>query len=158
VGHPSVQKLQSIVYIEFSVSNLGCESCELDKHYRATYQRRVNNRNSSTFKLVHLDVWSPNRVLSLKGFRYFLIFIDEFSHDLAVFTKSEFFDVIELFFNEIKIQFSIRMLHTDNALKHVKNDVPLLCFKNEIIHQTFCSHTSQQNGIAERKHTHSRCY
>ena len=42
------------------------------------------------------------------------------------------------------------MLRTDNTLKNVKNDVPLFCTKNEIIHQTSCSHTSQQNGIIER--------
>jgi len=28
------------------------------------------------------------------------------------------------------------------------------CSKNGIIHQTCCSHTSQQNGVAERKHRH----
>ena len=46
------------------------------------------------------------------------------------------------------------MLRTDNTLKNVKNDVPLFCTKNEIIHQTSCSHTSQQNGVVERKHRH----
>jgi len=34
-------------------------------------------------------------------------------------------------------------------LEYVKKDE-----KNEIIHQTFCSHTSQQNGVIERKHRH----
>jgi len=46
------------------------------------------------------------------------------------------------------------VLRTDNALKYMKNDVSLFCSKNEIIHQASCSHTSQQNGIAERKHRH----
>ena len=61
--------------------------------------------------------------------------------------------VIESFFNQIKNQFStsIRVLRTDNALEYVKKDVSIFCFKNGIIHQTSCSHTSQQNGVAERK-------
>ena len=62
--------------------------------------------------------------------------------------------VIKLFHYEIKTQFStsICVLRTDNALKYMKNDVSLFCSKNGIIHQTSCSHTSQQNGVAERKH------
>ena len=64
--------------------------------------------------------------------------------------------VIESFFNEIKKQFSIsiHVLRTDNVLEYVKKNVSSFCSKNEIIHQTFCSHTSQQNRVAERKHRH----
>jgi len=67
--------------------------------------------------------------------------------------RSEVSSVIELFFNEIKNQFStsIRVLHTDNALEHVKKDVFIVCSKMGF-HQTSCSHTSQQNGVSERKH------
>ena len=56
LGHPSVQKLQSVVLITSFVSYLGCEFCKLGNHHRATYQSRVNNRSSSTFKLVYSDV------------------------------------------------------------------------------------------------------
>ena len=67
---------------------------------------------------------------------------------------SEVSNVTELFFNEIKHQFStfIRVFQTDNVFEYVKNDVSFFCTKNENIHQTFCSHTFQQNGYAERKH------
>ena len=51
-----MQKLQFVIPFEFSVSSFGCESCELGKHHRAIFQSRVNNRNSSTFELVHFDV------------------------------------------------------------------------------------------------------
>jgi len=46
------------------------------------------------------------------------------------------------------------MLRTDNALECIKNDVSFFCSKNEIIHQTFCSHTSQQNSVVECKQRH----
>ena len=73
--------------------------------------------------------------------------------------RSEVSDVIELFHNEINTQFltSIRVFRTNNVLKYMKNGVSLFCSKNEIIHQTSCSHMSQQNGIVERKYTHPRC-
>ena len=46
------------------------------------------------------------------------------------------------------------MLRTDNALEYVKKNVSIFFSKNDIIHQTSCSHTSQQNGIARRKYRH----
>jgi len=79
LGHPSVQMLWSVVLIDSSVSTLGDESCELGKHYRTTYQSRINNHSSFVFELVHSDVWGPSRVPSVKGFKYFLIFVDDFS-------------------------------------------------------------------------------
>ena len=77
LGHPSVQKLRYVVPIESSVFTLGCESSELGNRC-ATYQSRVNNCSDSTFELVHSDVWGPSPMLSVKSFRYFLIF-DDFS-------------------------------------------------------------------------------
>jgi len=70
--------------------------------------------------------------------------------------RSEISGAIELFFNEIKTHFStyLCVLRTDNALEHVRNDVSLFCAKNEIIHKTSCTHTSQQNGVLEHKHRH----
>ena len=55
-GHHSVRKLRSVIHIESSISFLGCDSCELGTHHRATFQSRVNNRSSSAFELVHSDV------------------------------------------------------------------------------------------------------
>jgi len=46
------------------------------------------------------------------------------------------------------------VLRTNNTLEYVKNDVSVFCSKNGIIHQASCSHTSQQNGVVERKHRH----
>jgi len=74
LGHPSLQNLRSVISIESSFSTLGCASCEMDKHYRVSFQTRVNNHSSFTFELVHSDVWGPSRVPSSKNFRYFLIF------------------------------------------------------------------------------------
>ena len=60
-------------------------------------------------------------MLSSKGFRYFLIFVDDFSRTTLLYLlkeRSEVFGVIELFHNERKAQIStsIRVLCTDNVL------------------------------------------
>jgi len=74
-----VQKLPSVVLIESYVSSLGCESCELGKYHRVTFKSRVISRNFA-FELVNSNVWGPSHVPSIKGFRYFLLFVDDFSH------------------------------------------------------------------------------
>ena len=51
----------------------------MGKHHRVSFLSQVNNRSSSAFDLVYSDVWGPSRVPSSKGFKYFLIFIDDFS-------------------------------------------------------------------------------
>jgi len=51
----------------------------MGKHNRVSFPSRVNNSSSLAFELVHSDVWGPSRVPSSKAFRYFLIFVDDFS-------------------------------------------------------------------------------
>ncbi|XP_043710586.1 uncharacterized protein LOC122659549 [Telopea speciosissima] len=60
------------------------------------------------------------------------------------------------FYNEIRVQFgvSLKTLRTDNALELIQREASQFCSDNGILHQTFCSYTSQQNGVAERKNRH----
>jgi len=96
--------------------------------------------------LVHSDVWGLSQMPSIKGFRYFLLFVNDFSRMTWLYLlkeRSEVFSIIETFFNEIKNYFftSVSVLRTDNALEFVKKDVSSIFYKNGIIHQTSCSHT-----------------
>ena len=79
LGSSFFTKIWSAIPIEFFISSLGCESYELGKHHRATFPSRVNSHNSSAFELFHSDVWGPNCMPSIKYFRYFLLFVDDFS-------------------------------------------------------------------------------
>jgi len=79
----------------------------MSKHHHVSFSSRVNNHNSSAFELVHSDVWGPSRVPSSKGFRYFLIFVDDFSRMTWLYLlkeRSKVSGVIELFHNELKTQ------------------------------------------------------
>ena len=65
------------------------------------------------------------------GFRYFLIFVDDFSRMTWLYLlkeRCEVSGVIELFHNEIKTQISTNshVLRTDNVLEYMKNDVSFL--------------------------------
>lgn len=48
----------------------------------------------------------------------------------------------------------LKFFRTDNALELTQPTLEKLYKSLKIIHQTSCSHTSQQNGVEERKHRH----
>ncbi|RVW98328.1 Retrovirus-related Pol polyprotein from transposon RE2 [Vitis vinifera] len=79
LGHPSLSKFQKMVPRFSTLSSLPCESCQLGKHTRVSFPKRLNNRAKSPFELVHIDVWGPCRTASTLGFQYFVTFIDDYS-------------------------------------------------------------------------------
>ena len=74
LGNPSVSKFQKMVTHFSTFSSLACESCQLRKHTRVSFPKRLNNRAKSHFELVHTDVWGPCRTASTLGFQYFFHF------------------------------------------------------------------------------------
>ncbi|KAL6340709.1 hypothetical protein AAG906_014399 [Vitis piasezkii] len=56
LGHPSLSKFQKMVPRFSTLSSLACESCQLGKHTRVSFLKRLNNRAKSPFELVHTDV------------------------------------------------------------------------------------------------------
>ena len=60
------------------------------------------------------------------------------------------------FLNEIENQFgkTIKLFRSDNAKEYFSHDFSSLLSSKGILHQFTCPHTSQQNGIAERKNLH----
>ena len=93
------------------------------------------------------------------GYRYFVTFIDEFSRCTWVFLmkeRSEILSIFTSFVNEIKTQFdkTIHILRSDNAKEYFSSAITSFMTSHEILHQSSCPHTPQQNGIAERKSRH----
>ncbi|XP_078447656.1 uncharacterized protein LOC144716399 [Wolffia australiana] len=131
----------------------------LGKHFRSTDSRLDSISSTKPFDLVHCDVWGPSRVSSISNFRYYIVFVDDFSRLSWVYLLHDRTDVlssVRQFLQEISTQYSStpKILRTDNALEFVQSALPDLCSSLGIIHQTTCPYTSQQNGVAERKHRH----
>ena len=60
-------------------SSIECESCQLEKHTRVSFPKRLEQRTKSPFELVHTNICGPSRTESTLGFRYFVTFIDDYS-------------------------------------------------------------------------------
>ncbi|KAJ9555155.1 LOW QUALITY PROTEIN: hypothetical protein OSB04_009769 [Centaurea solstitialis] len=113
---------------------------------------------------VSFDVWhrrlghpgaATSPVTSLSGFKYYVLFLDDYSHFLWVFplrAKSEVFSVFKTFRAYVLNQFKtdIQLFQCDNGREF--NNQPFLdFFKTHGIKIRFsCPYTSQQNGKAER--------
>ena len=142
-----------------SLSSLECESCQLWKHTRVSFPKRLESRTKSPFELVHIDVWGPSRTVSTLGFRYLVTFIDDFSRCTWLFlmiSRTELFSIFQKFFAEIhnQVHTSIRILRGDNALEYLSSTFSDFLSSHGILHQFSCTYTLQQNGVVERKNRH----
>ncbi|XP_059625117.1 RNA polymerase sigma factor sigA isoform X1 [Cornus florida] len=156
LGHPSLQVLQRQVPSLSNLKFLSCEVCQLSKHHHVSFKSRVNNRVSSPFHLVHLDVWGPIKHSSINKFHYFVTFVDDYSRLTWLFMmkdRSELLLIFQKFRKEIKTQFGcpIRILRSDNAKEYSSTPFDTYLSDKGILHQNSFVYTPQQNGVAERK-------
>ncbi|KAK1419961.1 hypothetical protein QVD17_29426 [Tagetes erecta] len=156
LGHPSTGYLH-MLFPKLFPSNkpINCETCVLAKSHRHTYKPN-NTRVNLPFSLIHSDVWGPAEVIGGQKFRYFVLFVDDCTRMTWIYFlkhKSEVFDKFTMFYNMIQTQFktNIQTLRSDNGGEFINNHMKQFCQTKGIIHQTSCSHTPEQNGVAERK-------
>ena len=85
------------------------------------------------------------------------MFVNDYTHVSWVYLlcdRSEVVTIVTHFITEVVTHYSTtpKILRTDNALEFVQASLRTFCVDRGIIHQTTCPHTSQQNGVVERKH------
>ena len=131
----------------------------MGKHIRSSYPRLDSIPSKHPFDLVHCDVWGPSRTSSITKFRYYIVFVDDYSRVSWVYLlpdRTEVLPTLRRFLQEISTQYSAtpKIIRTDNTLEFVQTALQELCSSLGILHQTTCPYTSQQNDVAERKHRH----
>ena len=57
LDYPSLSKFRKLVPHISSLSSLECESCQLWKHTRGSFPKRLDPRTKSPFELVHTNVF-----------------------------------------------------------------------------------------------------
>jgi hypothetical protein len=111
------------------------------------------------FDLVHLDVWCPAPFVSKGGHKYYIIFIDEFSHHtLICFMKhgSEALSIYKNFSAMIHTHFNIfiRIFRANSVGEYLSDALYQVLAKQGTLAQFSCPGAHAQNGVAERKHRH----
>ena len=123
------------------------------------FPKHLESKTKSPFKLVHTDVWGPSQTTYTLGFRYFVTFIDYFSHCTWLFlmkSQTKLFLVLQKFFAKIRNQFHtfICILCCDNAVEYLSTPFSDFLSSHGVLHQSSCAYTPQQNGVVERKNRH----
>lgn len=77
-------------------------------------------KNAFIFDIVHTNVWGPALTVSLFVFKYFVTFVDDFSHVTWVYlwkSKSDVLSIFTSFHKMVEIQFErrIKILRMDNG-------------------------------------------
>ncbi|WVY98655.1 hypothetical protein V8G54_030806 [Vigna mungo] len=127
-----------------------CDTCHRAKQKKLPFHDS-NSNTMNIFYLIHVDIWGPCNIVSMRGFKYFLTIVDDFSRYtwlIPMPNKSVVRKTIIDFITNVENQFSttVKTIRTDTMHN-------FFSFKG-INHQTTCNETPQQNGIVERKHQH----
>ena len=99
--------------------------------------------------LIHSDVWGPCSVTSVSGFKWFVTFIDCYTHMTWIYMlrgKHKVLGCFQDFHKLVANQFNtrIRILRTDNGKEYVNNVFGAYLSEHGIIHQTTCPNTPSQ--------------
>lgn len=133
-----------------------CDSCHIGKSSKL-HLSSSNFKSTQFLDLLFCDVWGPAPIISSDGHNYFLLCVDNFSRYIWIFPlkhKSDVYNVFKQFMTTIECQFNTKLkyVQTDwggefRNLSHFFNSLGIL-------HRRSCPHTSEQNGLVERRHRH----
>lgn len=104
------------------IKNLSSSVCKQCQHGKKTRVKFKTKEHSTTkpLEIVHVDVCGPMRTTRLKGERYFLLFVDDFTRMTWIFLlkkKSKTFSCYQTFkeSTENECDMKIKCLRSDNG-------------------------------------------
>ena len=158
LGHPGKATLQSLAQSSSIVCSKPeddslCHACQLGRHIRLPFSISLS-RAAKNFDLIHCDLWT-SPVVSVSGFKYYLVILDDCSHFLWTFplrAKFDTFPMISNFFAHVSTQFgcTIKSVQCDNGREFDNSASRAFFLAHGITLRMSCPYTSQQNRKAER--------
>ncbi|GKA85619.1 retrotransposon protein, putative, ty1-copia subclass, partial [Tanacetum coccineum] len=132
---------------------LGHPGSELGKHVRLPFSLS-ETIVKAPFDIIHSDLWT-SPLTSVSGIKYYVLFLDHFSHYLWVYPLRHKSDVLSKFIHfraYVKNHFNcdIKSLQCDHGGEFDNTALHQLFVTNGISIRFSCPKTSQQNGKSER--------
>ena len=156
LGHQNKRHVKSLLDREFNVtvkmdSEL-CEGCIYGKAHRLPFGTR--EKTTKPGERIHTDVCGPFEE-SMSGFRYFVLFKDDWTKFRTIYfikEKSEVAEKLSQFIAETKTTgHLIKELLSDNGKEFDNREVRRILQKEGINHRLTMPYTPEQNGTSERE-------
>lgn len=150
LGHPSNATLH-LVLSKFALSRFGaatintvCESCQLGKSKKLPFSPSTSV-TVRPLKLIHCDVWGPAPISSMSGFRFYVIFIDDFSRYCWIYPLYHKSDVFVSFKAKVEnlLENKIKILRSDGGGEFTSHQFEKFLSSCGITHQILCPHTPE---------------
>jgi transposase InsO family protein len=105
---------------------------------------------------VHTDLLGPTATKGLKGERYFMLLVYDYTRMTIVFflkNKSEAFENFKIYKEMVENEMNsrIKCLRSDNGGEFTSKEFMDYCINHGIKRKFFVARTPQQNGVVERK-------
>ncbi|KAJ4973545.1 hypothetical protein NE237_006719 [Protea cynaroides] len=151
-----LSKAESIKLTSMSKAAEVCTSCQSSKSSKLPI---IFRRCSASLDKVHCELWGPTPVTSNQNFRYYVLFVDDYSCFTWFYPlkhKSGFFRVFQLFHSMLVRQFkrSIKVFHCDGGQEFSSSKFRSFLQDFGILLDISGPANPEQNSIAGRKHRH----
>uniref|UniRef100_A0AAV1UYS4 Integrase catalytic domain-containing protein n=1 Tax=Peronospora matthiolae TaxID=2874970 RepID=A0AAV1UYS4_9STRA len=132
-----------------------CKGCALGKQTRVSYMPKSPDRARMLLEVIHSDVCGPMKTPTFSGKRYFVTFINEYSHYCVVYllqNKSEVATKFAQFVALAETQTGkrVKTLRSDNGGEYTSRTMSKFCADHGIMQKFTPPYTPQLNGVAER--------
>jgi transposase InsO family protein len=132
-----------------------CKACLEGKQHRNPILTKSNVENPRVLHQTYSDVCGPMETMARSSYRYFVTFIDAYSHHLVVKlvkTKDEVFGLTKSYFERAEVESGERpnYFRSDGGGEYGSKEFQSYLESKGIHHEKTNAYTPQENGVAER--------
>ncbi|GJV98896.1 putative ribonuclease H-like domain-containing protein [Tanacetum coccineum] len=133
-----------------------CVACQKGKQHKASCKSKTENSISLPLHLLHMDLFGPTFIKSLKKKMYCLAVTDDYNKFTWVFflaTKDKTSGILKSFITGIEnlVNHKVKVIRCDNGTDFKNKEMNQFFEMKGILRQFSVDRTPQQNGVAERR-------
>ena len=129
-----------------------CDTCIQGKMFQQR-SRKPDKGAENVLDLVHCDLAGPIEPMTKEGYRYVLLFVDDYSGmQMAYFLKhkNHALEATEKYLADVSVFGRVKCIRSDNGGEFVNKEFEALLIRNKIKHERSAPYSPPQNGTVER--------